>query len=268
MTNKSPLPHKIQVVKQKTIMEAPSRTGSDSLGFTNPVASVGSMNTAVDMVLNQVAVLEQPEFKQDGSADYPFIVIVNPKKPEANQGFDVTLVDRVEFRNFNRNAFHIRKTTTVSQEHDWEAKIPFEKFPTLAHRSVLIRGPSQDLWHQRPDVYHYGDHCPTTKTAHESVRTEIEGNPDRKFSYWLLVLPRDTQLENYIFSDDAVIVKKEIKELITDVKVEMKDDKDEDKVTKEEVEIYGMDVSWKIAKAGGTMIRSPSVKKATRFKKR
>ena len=229
----------------------------------SPMFSAASSAQTVDasasaIVLQQVEKLSQ--FKMDGSSDYPYIIIVDPEKSEANWGFEVSFVQQIEHRNFARNIFHIRKVTGVPQDAEWDATIPFKKYPTLANRAVLIRGPSQDYWHQDAERYHAEPFCDQTKKAHEALKTNLDANKDRLYSNWLLVFPQGTQLENHVLSDDAVHVKKGSLDLVGSYQF-----LDHDKNALEDVEIYGMDVHWCIAVKGGEMIRSPDPQKKKRF---
>jgi hypothetical protein len=96
-------------------------------------------------------------------------------------------------------------------EDEWSATIPHKEFPALADRCVLICGPSQDLWHRRPDLYHDEQFCEQTLMVHETHQTAINQSITHPFSYWLLVLPKGTKLENYIISHDSVHVVKGIR---------------------------------------------------------
>jgi hypothetical protein len=44
--------------------------------------------------------------------------------------------------------------------------------------------------------------CPATKTAHEQTHTAIAASSDRAQSFWLIIFSVDTQLDNYMFSED------------------------------------------------------------------
>jgi hypothetical protein len=217
-------------------------------------------SSVVAVVIQQAEVLSN--FKMDGSADYPYIIIVDPNKPEANWGFEVSFVPQIEHRNFSRDIYHIRKVTGVPQDGEWEATIPLKKYPTLANRAVLIRGPSQDYWHQDAERYHVESFCSQTKKAHESLQTILDNNKERLYSHWLLVFPQGTQMENHILSDDAVHVKRGTLDLVGSY--EYLDEKNKN----QDVELIGLDVHWRIAVKGGDMIRSPSVPKKKRFANR
>ena len=224
---------------------------------------------AAATVLEQVAQLEQ--FQMDGSSEFPYIIIANPKKPEANWGFEVTKVTGIVHRDFTRNAYHVRKTTVLSQEKEWTATIPVQ-YESIKHRSILIRGPSQTLWHQSPVRYHKHLQCPATKNAHMSQQEKINKQPTRQYSHWLIVFPKDVMLENYIFSDDAIEVRTESLDLFAKVELEDTDSEDEDSTEsnsnkanpKEVVDLCGQDVYWRIAMIGGDRLKSPLRKKKTR----
>ena len=203
--------------------------------------------------MKQVATLST--FQMDGSAAFPYIIIVDANNPATNWGFEVQLVPGIEHRDFKRNIYHIRKVTTFGIEDQWSATIPSAKYPALAHRAVLIRGPAQDFWHQDAARYHHADEpdnpikiCEATFTAHETFQTTIKQQPERLWSHWLLVFPEGTHLVNYTLSDDATHVKMETNEMIY-VHEE------------EDIELFGMDVHWRIAVDGGEMNRSPALKK-------
>jgi hypothetical protein len=217
-------------------------------------------SSVVAAVLQQIESLSS--FRMDGSVDFPYIIMVDASKPEANWGFEVAYVQQVEHMNFNRDIYHIRKVTGVPQDNEWEASIPSKKYPTLADRDVLIRGPSQDYWHKDASVYHQMEFCERTKKVHESLQTALDTNKDRLYSHWLLVFPQGTHLENHVFSGDAVHVKKESLDLCDSFSYV-----DENNKTKD-VELFGMDVYWRIAVKGGEMIRSPNAPKKKRFPNR
>lgn len=221
--------------------------------------SIDSTETnAAAVVLQQVETLSK--FKMQGTKEYPYIITVNLDKPEQNWGFEVSRVPGIEHRDFVRDAFHIRKVSFPSQEHVWEACIPREQCPQLAERSVLIRGPSQAYWHQDAERYHQLTFCDKTKTVHETLQTNINGTPERVHSHWLLVFPEGHVLENHVFSDDATHVKTCNQDLIADFTV---DEGDAD--AQETVDLFGLDIYWRIALQGGERIRSPDARARRRY---
>ena len=218
-------------------------------------------NSFEKTVLKRVELLEKPQNKQDGSLECPYIHIVDPEKPETGNGFEVALVPQVRIGNFMRSVFHIRRNTTQGMEDEWLAKIPRKEFPALAHRSVLIRGPSQELWHRRPDLYHQDPICDQTETIHEIQQTAINMSLERKHSHWLLVLPKGTILENHIISHDSIYVSKGTQELVKAFETE------DDDGNVELTTLYGMDVYWRIAEAGGHMVTDPALATKKRRKR-
>lgn len=225
-------------------------------------SSVPSTEMSVtDYVLHQVDALTA--IKMDGSADYPYIIIVDTSKPEANWGFEVSFVHNVEVLNFHRDIYHIRKVTGVEQAEEWTATIPSKKYPALANRAVLIRGPSQDYWHQDAKRYHQPQEdkviCEPTKKAHMVLQTNINESKDRLYSHWLLVFPQGTEMENFVMSHDAYHVMRNSFELYSAI-----ESWDPEKKKSEFLDLLGMDVHWRIAVKGGEMISSPSVTEKTK----
>lgn len=141
-----------------------------------------------------------------------------------------------------------------TQEDDWDATIPHTQYPTLSNRSVLIRGPSQSFWNKDPARYHKDSFCEKTKLVHETFQTDIASAPTRCFSYWLLVFPEGTHLENHILSSNSTHVKKAIRDLLVQ---EQLPDPDHPGTLAPAIPLVGIDVHWRIAKDGGAMIRSP-----------
>lgn len=247
--------------KKEIIKFAKQQKRMQSVTDTFP-ADVSFSSDYSNNVLQTVEMLEKPEYKQDGTKMKPYVIIANPDKPETCAGFEVALVPQITVENFVRSVYHIRHVTTQGMEDEWSAIIPREDFPALAHRSVLIRGPSQELWHRRPDLYHEEKFCTQTAVAHESQQTAIKQSIVRLYSYWLLVLPKGTMLENYIISHDSVHVTKGTQEMTKAFETE-------DDSGKTELEtLYGMDVYWRIAMAGGNMVSDPGSAAKKRRKKK
>ncbi len=237
----------VQEKQKQEVAILPSNISFSPIRPTTTMSSPGKIKADSMDINEKVEILQS--FKQDGSEENPYIIIVDLQRPESNWGFEVSEVDGIEHRDYKRDIFHIRKVITLGQEELWSASIPIEKYPGLAKRSVLLSGPSQDFWHASHERYHQVDFCEDTKTVHETLETDIEGDLKRKVSYWLLVFPEGTQLENHILSDDAVHVRKEVNEMVDDVVFE------EGTEEEETVEILGTDIYWRIAKSGGTRIR-------------
>jgi len=211
-------------------------------------------------VLKTVELLEALQI--DGSFEYPNIQIFNFDNAEKNDGFKISLVPLVTHKGFDRKAFHIRRVVSGPQVDDWKATIPHDRFPALAERCVLIRGPSQDFWHQSPDRYHSDKEnidCDQTKKIHQMLQQAIQQDDKRKYMWWLLVFPKGVHLENHVFSDDATIVKKHLNDLYATIR----DDGDK-------IDLCGMDIYWKIAIKGGELVGAEATEKPKKklFKKK
>jgi hypothetical protein len=233
-------------ISSMVLNQAPAAATMSSWSTTSSEATATETSA---FVLQQVETLTS--FKMDGSDDYPYIIIVDPNKPEANWGFEVSLVPQVEFKHFTRDIYHIRKVVGQTQIALWEARIPTEKYPHLARRAVLIKGPSQDYWHQDAMRYHAEMKCDRTRIVHQTLQTSIAGNPARMRSTWLLVFPPTTQFENHVLSGDANYVLKETLDLYGSIWE-----------GNEEIQLLGTDVHWRIALKGGEMICSPDASNA------
>lgn len=193
-------------------------------------------------VLGYIDTLE--EVRQDGTADYPYIQWVNQDFPERNRGVDIVMVNEIEHRGHTRDAFHIRKVVDVAHAYDWEAYLPNEQYPTLANRAIMIRGPSQDFWHQDTELYHEDNvDCLATKRQHSKVEAAILQNPERKLEHTLYIFDKSVQLENHVFSGDATNIDMEV----NDMRATIKNGDDE-------LEIMGVSVYWRVAIVGGSKL--------------
>ncbi len=231
-------------LKKKKIMFSPDMDSATS----NPIADV----------LNNVELIEG--IRQDGTIEYPFIHIVNQEYPERNHGFDIILVPEIEHRSHTRDAFHIRKTVSVGNSEDWEAFLPSARFPTLADRAIMVRGPSQDFFIKDTARYHANKaniECAPTEKKHSATEQAIEDDPSRKLEHTLLVFKKGIKLENHIFSDDAVFIDVEVNDMTAPY--------DNDG---EVIDVMATTLFWRIAIAGGSKLASGKPKKGKKlFKK-
>jgi hypothetical protein len=147
-------------------INTPSRplSGTKKYIMFSPVTSIPSTTStpstnsadAIANVLGYAELLE--DIRQEGTLEYPYIHLVNMEFPERNRGFGIVLVYDIEHQGYTRDGFHIRKSTAAMDSMNWEAFVPFKRFPSLAHRALMLKGPSQDYWHQDTKLYHE-DNC-------------------------------------------------------------------------------------------------------------
>jgi hypothetical protein len=218
------------ILKKKKIMFSP-----DGSVTSNPVADV----------LNYVELLEG--IRQEGTSDYPFLWIVNHEYPERNNGFDIHLVPEIEHRGHTRAGFDIRLTVPVANSNEWEGFIPSAKYPTMAKRAVMIRGPSQDSFIQDTERYHKDKNtidCEPTKKKHLATEQAIKDDPSRQLVHTLLIFKKGTNLENHVFSDDAIDITVQVNDMIASV----------DNGDGESLEVMGTTLFWRIAVAGGSKL--------------
>ena len=147
--------------KTLTFSPQPSKTRKTpskhqlSTMFSPSIGSVGSATVAnpIMEVLENVEKLSK--IRQEGTIEYPFIHHVNLEYPERNRGFDIVRVEGVEHNGFIRTIFHIRKEVPFPTIDEHQAFIPTDRYPSLAHRAVMIKMPSQSFWHRSTALYHH-----------------------------------------------------------------------------------------------------------------
>ena len=191
---------------------------------------------------------------QFGTKRHPFIIMVNTYYPERNGPlFDIVKFEDVEYNDYEHGGYHIRVSCDLPDYEAYEATIPSpDEFPVwlpLFGRIVLFRTPSRSFWIRDHTRYH-GDKkkidCIVTKKVHEKTGTAIDEEPERQYSYHLAVFKPGTKLDNSIFSNNNMNVKRNHNGMR--MEANNKDNAFEKK-------IYGMAVWWRIAEAGGTRIR-------------
>ena len=74
--------------------------------------------------------------------------------------------------------------------------------PTDKTWSILIQGQSRPSDYDKLEEYHRNDFCGHTKSAHENTKKSIKNNPDRQATWYKLVWPESTVLDNVILSGD------------------------------------------------------------------
>jgi hypothetical protein len=82
----------------------------------------------------------------DGSKSKPHIIIVDKEFPERNQEFDIQYVEGIPHNEYKRNGWHIRLAISVQDRTMWSAVVHSSPDLALAHRTILIRGPSRVAW--------------------------------------------------------------------------------------------------------------------------
>jgi hypothetical protein len=245
-------------IKPTTMFSTPTKTPKKSPflpSMTSPNPSVDFAETATEEEVLEDAVADSilDCRNQKGTKRLPCITLVDCLHPERNGVFDSTCFEEVEENDSDRDGFHIRRSIDPQDMDAWSAFIPNEvDFPRLAPlngRVLFFKGPSRS-WHVRSfKRYHNGKvpvDCKVTSKFHEKSDTAIASDPNRHYSYFLLVFPPGTILDNHCFSGNHWKVKK--------VKNPMKMEKDDENNPFKKV-ILGMTIWWRIAVAGGTLIR-------------
>ena len=234
----------ISILKKK-IMFSPSDTGDSAT------------SKSIADVLYFVELLESTPVRQDGTVEFPYIHIVNHEFPERNRWIDITFVPEIVRRGHTRDVIDIRWTVPVGNADHWAAFIPLARYPTLASRSVMIRGPSQDFFTQDTERYHADKttlNCESTKKKHSATEQAIKDDPYCQLSHILLVFKKDITLENHVFSDDAVYVNVEVNDMEATI------DNGGEKLN-----VMGTTLFCRIAVAGGSKLASKKPKRARKL---
>jgi hypothetical protein len=186
------------------------------------------------------------DIRQEGTLEYPYIHHVNMEFPEHNRGFNIVLVNDIEHQGYTRDGFHIRKGTAAMDSMNWEAFVPFERFPSLAHRALMFKGPSQDYLHRDTKLYHEDNvNCKQTEKKHSTTQKAIKGDALHQNEYHMLIFKKGIHLENHIFSHDAKKVQAVSNEMFSSIDN-----------GGEELELDGISLFWRIAIAGGSELAS------------
>jgi hypothetical protein len=256
----------IKPIKPAAMFTTPTRTPMKKLPFlpsrmTSPTPStVDFAETATeeeDVIEDSVADLIVDFRNQNGTKNRPYITLVDWSHPEKNGHVDITCFEELEHNDRDRNGFHIRRSIDPQDMDAWNAFIPndidFPRLAPLTGRVLFIKGPSRSYGIRDFKRYHNGRKpiaCKVTAKFHEKSDTAIASDSNRKISYFLLVFPPGTVLDNYCFSGDHFVVQKHknpYKQAATDTANAFKKD------------VLGMTLWWRIAVAGGTLIRQAKV---------
>ena len=186
----------------------------------------------------------------NGTKAHPYVIHIDAKRPECNQPFYVLYVPNMKREKHLRSGFHISVDSGVPDYDKFDASIPPipTDYPEWINRVVQVKGPSQSSW-IRSTVYLKSIACVATQQAHEATQLEIESDPDRQFSHWLLVFPENIALDNKTFSGHPEKVLPEFNCMTL-----------EEKETESGEKLHGCVVYWAIAEAGGRQIEADRAK--------
>jgi hypothetical protein len=136
-----------------------------------------------------------------GTIDDPYIINVDPDRPENNREFDISYIPMKTVKGYARNVVHIRIDSVPGDHQLWEMTVP-----PGALRQLLIRGPSRSMHYSKEEKFHRKQTCAVTYGIHTKVAEDIGRYPNRRFSYWLIQFPPEITLDNGVFSDDQIEV--------------------------------------------------------------
>ena len=120
----------------------------------------------------------------------------------------------------------------------------------------MVQGPSLTFAQNNPELYHRKKKvdCEAAKRAHEKIQGQLEADSTRALSYYLLVFPPNTLLDNSIFSSNNF----DVKENTNGMKMLAAEEGNEFNI-----DVTFMAIWWQIAKAGGDLTRAAGKKAKT-----
>jgi hypothetical protein len=135
-------------------------------------------------------------------------------------------------------------------------------FCPFCKRAVMVKAPSRSAWLSDVEMYHASlakqkKACAETKRRHTNTALALKKDPDRAFSYYLLLWPTGVVLDNQTLSNHPTEVEKHL------VPMNIYAAKNAFGKT-----LYGMAVTWRITeKYGGTQVEDnkASIDTATLF---
>jgi hypothetical protein len=186
-----------------------------------------------------------------GTKAAPHVVMVDCNMAERNLIFDIERGTIVHNKH-EYVGYTIRTSVAPPDFKIWEAFVPSvlpRKFRSFGKRAMLVKAPSRSAWLSDVEMYHsflgkQNKACAETKRRHTNTSLAIEKDPDRAFSYYLLLWTTGVVLDNQILSNHPTEVEKHL--------VPMNIDAATNEFGKT---LYGMAVTWRIAeKYGGTQV--------------
>jgi hypothetical protein len=133
----------------------------------------------------------------------------------------------------------------------WSAVIHSSQDPALAHRTILIKGPSRAAWLTEHAAFGKKIQCAATTKYHRETVGKILLDEDRRLTHWLLVFPVETYLDNVILSGDPFrITNKKIHGILQ-------------KVDGSKAEYRTITANWRIADKFGGRLLEPEKEQET-----
>jgi hypothetical protein len=129
--------------------------------------------------------------REDGTNKNPYVVFVDPTRPERNREFDVERVCKIKHNGYEYNGYHVRTPIAVPDYDKWEAHVPTE-LPRhfrgkYSRRALLVKGPAQSFWIRNQERYYKKlMWCAQTADSHTGTHLEIEADPSRFYTWYLL----------------------------------------------------------------------------------
>jgi hypothetical protein len=152
--------------------------------------------------------------KRNGTRTRPHVIPVDVYRPDNNREFEVHHVQglRAENGRYSHPGFEITVIVPPPDAGEWAAEVVdvagFDK------RAILIRGPTGGYFLRDKDLSNqYVQVCPhpPTAAAVNSHELELAKQEDRKYTYWMLIVPDGFALDERLlakgYTDERALVK-------------------------------------------------------------
>jgi hypothetical protein len=190
--------------------------------------------------------IPSPEEVPNGTKENPYIIYVNLTHMERNGGFEVLGMSEVKHKHKTYDVLEIRHSHMLNDGVYWKANICVEVPDEFQGRTIMISGPSVDEFSKDKDKsaakFVKDEVCPHSKSARETQLLAIRRNPERQMNYYLMIFPEGCDLDNSVFCDDSLTIKRFKKDMAMKHPVRNKDHH------------TGSFAIWRIALRGGQEI--------------
>jgi hypothetical protein len=166
----------------------------------------------------------------------PIVIIVDKNIPESHRGFHVHYLPNIAHEGYSRKGWKVWRSAYWRDKKFWSMMTYQSTNVDLANRSVMVKGPSRPCWAAMDAAWQEKMDCAATSDQCAATTLAIKEDESRQFTYWLIIFPQDTHLDNVILSGDPFKVKGKLKGIMEDI---------------EGVEHRYHTMNWKIADRNG-----------------
>ncbi|CAJ1934358.1 unnamed protein product [Cylindrotheca closterium] len=165
-----------------------------------------------ERIVNFMMEAKERGLSPDGSADNPFVKIVDPTNQRSHWPFKVHFCPNVEQKSFQYDTWNIVLTTAYPGDAPrWNASMVSEEhYPTCHSHALLLTGPSCGRFHRFDEsgfsvqdwkeCAQEGVGSKQLLHSFEKMTDDMNKDLSQKRVHVLLVFPKDKKLNNAVFS--------------------------------------------------------------------